>query len=150
MERWSPETSVSVHLSASAPSPPLVLRAPRLTRLYSAEEESAFLFLLVFLFTHVFVCYTRGFLLGECCLNYMCVDLASRLVAGEHISDTAVTRVELRCSAAAPRPTGDSKQASPHPASMSRNRSVLSWSLSGVGALTTEASSVLTAAASGF
>lgn len=64
-------------------------------------------------------------------------------IAREHIPDTAVTRVEVHsCSFL---PLGP-----PHPASMSRNHSVLSWSSSCVEALTVEASSVLTAAASGL
>lgn len=99
-----------------------------LTRLYSAEEESPFSLHILspcFPSSNMFR-YMWGLLLGEHCLD--CQGTYSRY--SSHPS----------CLPLGP----------PHPASMSRNHSVLSWSLSCVEALTVEASSVLTAAASGL
>lgn len=80
--------------------------------------------------------------LQTCNVKCKAFSLAStHWIAREHISDAAVIRIEVLSWRF--HPVGP-----PHPASMSRNHSVLSGSSSCVGALAEEASSALTAAAS--
>lgn len=108
------------------------------TRLYSSEEESPFRCTVLFPLSNHVLLHERP--------------SPQRTLLGLPGNIFQIRQSpELGCSAAAPSsPTGNSEQAAPHPASMSRNRSVLSWTSSCVGALTAEASSVLTAAASGL
>lgn len=49
MERWSPESSISFHLSASVPPPPPLHQGTPGTRIYSAEHASLFFLFLFFL-----------------------------------------------------------------------------------------------------
>lgn len=103
-----------------------------LTQLYSAGEESPFHCTSIpwFPFSPVFVTHGASSSASTAAVSV----LTSQIwVALEHISDRAVARAE---EAAASCPTGDSEQAALHPGSMSRNHSVLSWSLNCVGALT--------------
>lgn len=48
MERWSPERSISFHLSASVPLPPPLHQGTPGTRIYSAEHASLFFFKFLF------------------------------------------------------------------------------------------------------
>lgn len=100
------------------------------TRLYSAKEKSPFR-----------CTFFPPVSPHSCLVTCEAFSLASTpQTTREHISDTAVEL--LSCSFL---PLGP-----PHQASVSRNHSVLSWSSSCVGTVTVEASSVLTAAASGL
>lgn len=145
MERQSPETSVSVHLSASAPSPLPVHRAlPSDTSLLSRKKNHLFFF---FFFTsHDFFLPVPPLIQHVSLRPGPSPWRALLALPGNIFQIQSVAQVEvLSCSflllGRPPTPQ--------HPASVSRNHSVLSWSLSCVEALTVEASSVLTAAASG-
>lgn len=116
-------------------------------RLYSAEEESSFHCTSRLPVSPLKPCFvTREALSwGNIALTS---DLTSKTWSLGNIFQMQQS-LALRCSAAASRSTGNVKQAVPHSAWKSRNHSILSWSSNCVGALTAEASSVLTAAASG-